>query len=233
MGQLFDNKAGRYDEWYQTTAGRFVDRIEKEAIFSYLEPHAGMSVLDIGCGTGNYSLALAREGLKVTGVDISPAMLASARAKAEAEGLAVEFLQADAGQLPFPDNCFDGVLSVSALEFLPDLAAALRESYRVLKPGGRLVVGVIGRDSDWDRYYTEKARRDSKSVFNQTRLYTLEELRGAMPGGSIRARAVLFTPPHFDYESEQAALALEFAAIQAGRTDGGFVCAASVKQQLF
>lgn len=71
MKQLFDKKADSYDEWYRTAAGRFVDRIEKEAVFSYLEPQAGMSVLDIGCGTGNYSLALAGKGLKVTGVDIS------------------------------------------------------------------------------------------------------------------------------------------------------------------
>lgn len=157
-------------------------------------------------------------------------MLDRACSKATAERLEVKFLQADARQLPFPDNCFDGVISVSVLEFLPDLAAALREAYRVLKPGGRLVVGIIGRDSDWGRYYAEKARRDSKSIFGRARFYTLEELRGAMPGTSIRACAVLFTPPDFDYGLEQEALVLESAAISARRTDGGFVCAVSVKQ---
>ncbi len=229
MKQLFDDKAGSYDSWYQTAAGRFVDRVEKEAVLAYLEPRPGMSVLDIGCGTGNYSLELARRGLRVTGLDISPGMLAKARAKAEAEGLPVEFVLGDAGQLPFRDNSFDGVISVSALEFLPDPGAALREAYRVLKPCGRLVVGVIGRDSSWGRFYAGKACRDPGSVFNRARFYTLDELRRAMPGGSVRVCAVLFTPPDFDYRQEQAAQELETAAVKAGRTDGGFICAVSVK----
>ncbi|MCS5694542.1 hypothetical protein [Desulfofundulus thermocisternus] len=48
MKHLFDDKAGSYDSWYQTAAGRFVDRVEKEAVLAYLEPRPGMSVLDIG-----------------------------------------------------------------------------------------------------------------------------------------------------------------------------------------
>lgn len=228
--QLFDDKAATYDQWYQTRAGMIVDRIEKEAVFSYLQPRAGMSVLDIGCGTGNYSLDLARKGLKVTGIDISPGMLARARAKAAKENLNVKFLLADARQLPFPDKCFDSVIAVSSLEFLPDLREALNEAYRVLKPGGKLVVGVIGRNSAWGRYYMEKARRDSKSVFNRARFYTLEELKNAMPGKDPRARAVLFVPPNFNHELEQAAQELEAAAVEAGRTDGGFIVAVSIKQ---
>lgn len=229
MKQLFDDKAASYDAWYQTGAGRYVDRVEKEAIWAYLEPRAGMTVLDVGCGTGNYTLELARAGVKATGVDISSGMLARAKAKAVAEGLAVEFIQADAVKLPFPDHCFDAVISVSALEFLPDLAAALRECYRVVKPGGRLVVGVIGRDSAWGRYYSAKAGRDPGSVFSRARLYTLDELMDAMPGGQIKARAVLFTPPDFDYTNEQLAREVESAAGRAGRTDGGFICAVALK----
>ncbi|SFR00369.1 class I SAM-dependent methyltransferase [Desulfoscipio geothermicus] len=229
MKQLFDDKADGYDKWYRTPVGRFVDRVEKAAVLAYLEPQPGMSVLDIGCGTGNYSLELARQGLQVTGIDISPGMLARARAKAEAEGLPVQFIRGNAGRLPFGDNSFNYVVSVSALEFLPDLGAALLEAYRVLKPGGRLVVGLIGRDSAWGRFYETKSRREPGSVFNRARLYTLDELHDAMPGRTVRARAVLFTPPEFDYQNEQAAWDLENSAIENGRTDGGFVCAVSIK----
>lgn len=91
------------------------------------------------------------------------------------------------------------------------------------------MVGVLGRDSAWGRYYGEKARRDKSSVYSRGRLYSLDELRDAMPGVTARARAVLFTPPDFDYTREEAAQELESEAIRAGRTDGGFVCAVSVK----
>jgi len=231
LEQLFDRKADSYDDWYKTTAGHLVDHIEKEAILSYLEPRAGMSVLDVGCGTGNYSLALAKDGLLVTGIDISTAMLDRARANAEARGAQVDFLQGDARQLPFQDASFDGIISVSALEFVPNLSSALSELHRVLKPGGKLVVGVVGKDSAWDRFYAEKARKDPESVFTFTRarLYSLKELQNAMPGRKVQTRAVLFIPPDFDFSREQEALKLEAEAVKAGRTDGGFICAMSVK----
>jgi len=110
---LFDEKARHYDEWYQTPLGELVDRIEKEAVYSYLEPREGESILEIGCGTGNYALDLAARGVKVTAVDISPAMLERAREKARALGLEVELLLADARRLPFPDCSFDKALAVT------------------------------------------------------------------------------------------------------------------------
>lgn len=229
MEQLFDSKAGNYDAWYETPAGRLVDRIEREAIYSFLEPKAGTSLLDIGCGTGNYSLPLAKRGLKVTGVDVSTSMLDVARLKAAQDRLDVKFFQANACCLPFPDNYFDHVISVSALEFVPDLAQALQEAMRVLKPGGRLVVGLIGKDSAWGQYYREKAKQKPNSVFNQAKLYTLEELRLAMPGQRISVRAVLFTPPDFNYDAEAEVLAVEAESIKAGRTDGGFICGVAIK----
>ncbi len=226
---LFDEKALKYDEWYRTPAGRFADRVEKEAVLALLEPHPGMSVLDVGCGTGNYSLELAGRGLVVTGLDASPEMIKAARAKAEERGLDVEFVLGDALQLPFGDGSFDAVICVCALEFLPDPKAALLEAYRVLKPGGRLVAGVIGRDSSWGRFYREKAGRDPGSVFGKARFFTLEELRQIMPGKNLKTRAVLFVPPDFDWRQEGLAGEIEEEARRAGREDGGFICAVSEK----
>ncbi|MFA7467493.1 MAG: class I SAM-dependent methyltransferase [Desulfotomaculaceae bacterium] len=229
MSQLFDDMAGSYDSWYGPPSGRVVDRIEKEAIYAYLEPRAGMKILDVGCGTGLYALDLAAKGLDVTGVDISRPMLEQAGAKAKHAGLDVHFMEADALQLPFKDQSFDAVLSVTALEFAPDLSTALSEALRVLKTGGRLVLGLIGRGSDWWRLYDEKSRREPDNIFNRARFYTLEELLAIMPGRTVRGKAVLFVPPDFDYSREEQALAIEAEAVKSGRTDGGFICAVAVK----
>jgi len=229
VSQLFDALAGGYDSWYEEPAGRMVDRIEREVVYSYLAPRAGLRLLDVGCGTGLYALELAARGVEVTGVDIASSMLAQARAKAQNAGLNIRFLEADALRLPFAEQSFDAVLSVVALEFVPDLAAALGEAYRVLKTGGRLVVGLLGRDSDWWRFYDEAARRDPDSVFNRAKFYTLAELLALMPGREVRGQAALFVPPDFDYSREEQALALEAAAVEAGRLDGGFICATSLK----
>lgn len=99
----------------------------------------GMRVLDVATGTGTVALAAAQTvgtGGTVVGLDLSAAMVEKARARTGAG--AVSFQTGDAMHLPFEDASFDAVLCASALFFMPDLAAALREWGRVLKPGGRV-----------------------------------------------------------------------------------------------
>lgn len=91
-------------------------------------------VLDVCCGTGDLALAAARAGGRVTGVDFSQAMLARARAKAPE----LDWVQADATALPFPDGSFDVVTVGFGVRNLADLEAGLRELARVLVPGGRI-----------------------------------------------------------------------------------------------
>ena len=230
MKQLYDQIiANSYDTWYGTAEGCIVGRIVREAVYSYLEPRTGMKLLDIGCGTGQYSLDLAGMGLEIIGADVSLAMLEKARVKASEAGLTVHFVEADAQCLPFTDETFDLVLSVDAMEWVPDFPAALQEAFRVLKTGGRLVVGFIGRDNAWWRFHAEEARRNPNNIFNYARFYTLDELLAAMPGHGMRGKAVLFVPPDFDFSQEEKAMAVEAAAVRAGRTDGGFICAVSIK----
>lgn len=104
-------------------------------------------VLDIGTGTGVVALQAAEKigaGGKVAGIDLSEGMLATAEAKAEKLGFAekVEFSRMDAEKLEFADESFEKVVSLFALLHFPDPLTALREIYRVMKPGGRLVVAV-------------------------------------------------------------------------------------------
>jgi SAM-dependent methyltransferase len=76
-------------------------------------------------------------------------MLAAGRARAEASGVAVQLLQGDVRALPFPDGSFDLVLAVTVLCFVNDAARAVSEMARVLVPGGRLLIGELGRWSLW------------------------------------------------------------------------------------
>jgi ubiquinone/menaquinone biosynthesis C-methylase UbiE len=103
-------------------------------------------VLDVGTGTGLVALragALVSNG-RVIGIDHSPGMLEQASAKAQRSGLSdsVMFRQMDAEHLEFPDQSFDIVLSLYALFHFPEPLVAAREMHRVLRPGGRVVIGV-------------------------------------------------------------------------------------------
>ncbi|HEY9074914.1 MAG TPA: class I SAM-dependent methyltransferase [Anaerolineaceae bacterium] len=102
---------------------------------------AGSRCLDVGCGTGNYTLALAQAaGCRCTGIDPSAQMLEQAAAQAAQIGgnLPVEFFPGSAGRLDFPAETFDLVFSVDVIHHVPDRAAYFAEAWRVLKPGGRL-----------------------------------------------------------------------------------------------
>jgi ubiquinone/menaquinone biosynthesis C-methylase UbiE len=103
--------------------------------FERLGDPRGRDVLDYGCGHGMAAVVLARRGARVTAFDLSPAYLAEARARAEANGVAVAFVQADGERLPFADGSFDAVWGHAILHHL-DLRTAAPELSRVLRPGG-------------------------------------------------------------------------------------------------
>lgn len=95
----------------------------------------GKDVLDYGCGHGMAAVVLARRGARVTGFDLSSGYVDEARQRAEANGVAIRFQQADAEHLPFEDQSFDAVWGCAILHHL-DLDRAGRELRRVLRPGG-------------------------------------------------------------------------------------------------
>ncbi|MGH9941419.1 MAG: class I SAM-dependent methyltransferase [Pyrinomonadaceae bacterium] len=107
----------------------------------------GLKVLEIGCGLGTDGAQFARAGAAYTGVDLTDAAVELARRRFEVEGLPGEFRTADAEALDFADESFELVYSHGVLHHTPDIARALGEVRRVLRPGGRAVVMVYHRDS--------------------------------------------------------------------------------------
>lgn len=98
-----------------------------------------LKILDVGCGTGFFTILLAKQGHNVTGTDLTPDMIENARILAKEEGTECEFQVMDAEHLSFPDQSFDVVISRNLTWTLPEAAQAYKEWSRVLKPGGLLL----------------------------------------------------------------------------------------------
>jgi ubiquinone/menaquinone biosynthesis C-methylase UbiE len=101
-----------------------------------LSPQEGKRYLDIGCGTGNYTVALANKGIQFTGIDPSEVMLKEARAKSNK----VEWVNGVVENIPFKDETFGGALAVLTTHHWQDIAKGFKELYRVLQPGSKCVI---------------------------------------------------------------------------------------------
>ncbi len=159
----------RYERYDQVAADYDRSRIAlgTEIIAGLLaagaKPLEELELLDAGCGTGNYSAALAGEVGRITAVDLSAEMLAVARAKlaAAAEAGRIDFREASIDALPFTEASFDAVMFNQVLHHLEagdDPAygghrRALAEAHRVLRPGGRVVVNVCSHEQLQDGYW--------------------------------------------------------------------------------
>lgn len=182
-----------------------MDVVEHEIIAATARPKQGEKAIDLGCGTGSYTYWLSDLGLSVVGVDVSRKMLGVARRK---QCNVVTFVQADLLGLPFDNNTFDLAICNIVLEFIQDPAAALREGFRVLKPGGRLVVGCINRFGAWAKKYTERGQQDPASVYRYARFFSVEELSGTLPFHPSEVRFGLYVGPD-EFQVFDTAMRLE------------------------
>jgi O-methyltransferase / aklanonic acid methyltransferase len=141
--RLFDDSAGAYDRTGPSVFARFGTRLAEQVPLVQ-----GARVLDVATGRGAALLPVARRlgsHGHVTGIDLSTGMLREAERAVRAEGLVnVALRTMDAEHLDFADRTFDAVLCAHAIFLFPDQEAALREMYRVTKPGGYLGVSIFG-----------------------------------------------------------------------------------------
>jgi ubiquinone/menaquinone biosynthesis C-methylase UbiE len=138
-----------------------------------LEPSDGERLLEVGPGTGYYSLPVARwlgQGtLEI--LDLQREMLDHTLRAAAGQGLDnILATHGDAGALPYPDDRFDGAFLVAALGEVPDQEAALRELARVVRPGGRVVVGELFGDPHWVRLTALRHRAERAGLLFERRI---------------------------------------------------------------
>jgi SAM-dependent methyltransferase len=139
--------------WMAGDFGQVAKIIETgaEEFIARLAIKPGTRLLDVACGSGNLALPAARLGAIVTGVDIAPNLLEQARARAEAEGLTIQFDEGDAENLPYADASFETVVSMYGAMFAPRPELVAAELVRVCQPGGRIAManwtpeGFIGQ----------------------------------------------------------------------------------------
>lgn len=224
MENVFNHFYQDYDSWYDTPVGKFFDEVEYEALQQLIEIYPGAKVLEVGCGTGLYSLKITWLGAHLTGIDIAPNMLDQAKAKFQANHLEADFQIMNARSLSFADNSFDRVFSMAAFEFIEDIQAAYNEMYRVTKPGGIIVIGTIQKGSAWQELYTSEIFKDS--AFAYANFKTAEYLIALDPKSYHKHQECLFTPPGLDEVEYSHDNELRY---QEQGLKGGFVCVQFIK----
>jgi SAM-dependent methyltransferase len=123
-----------------------IDDAPPTDLFARVPVGPGHEVLDVAAGTGNVALRAAAAGARVVGLDLTPELFTVARRRAERAGLDVEWMEGDAEDLPFDDECFDVVLSVFGVQFAPRHHIVADELIRVCRPGGR--IGLVSWTPD-------------------------------------------------------------------------------------
>jgi ubiquinone/menaquinone biosynthesis C-methylase UbiE len=194
--ELFDEWPERYDDWFTTPTGLLVKKYESDLLLQLLRPKSDEFILDAGCGTGIFTLDVLSLGTHVIGVDLSLPMLS--RAEQKARGYHFQGVLADISFLPFQENAFDKVVSVTALEFIEDGKKAMEELFRVTKKGGRIAVATLNSLSPW----AERRKAEAKKghlLFKKAIFRSPDELLTLAP-----VKGVIRTAIHFQKEDDPA-----------------------------
>lgn len=205
---VFNRFALEYDQWFIENS--FAYQSEVEAIRRFI-PDTGLGI-EVGAGSGRFSIPF---GIK-TGIEPSEEMAGIARSR----GLFI--IRALAEELPFADETFDYVLMVTVICFLTDPPAAIKEIRRVLKPGGRLIIGFIDRESHLGKRY--ESMKDSSRFYKGARFYSVPDVMDILASSGFHDPQLcqtLFTNP-----KDMAGC----DTVRAGHGEGGFVVLKGNKQ---
>ena len=138
-----------YARWRASKLGAITERLERQLILELVGDVSGCRILDVGCGDGEFAVELKKRGAIVVGIDASAEMIDAAKGRSKLQNASIDFQVGMAEHIPFPAEQFDVVTAITILCFVDDATPVFREIARVLRPGGRLVIGELGKWSTW------------------------------------------------------------------------------------
>ena len=189
QNRLFDEWPDRYDEWFRTPVGTLVKRYESALLLDLLQPSPGETILDVGCGTGIFTLDVLKLGPSVVGLEISLPMLMRARQKTGDSPFRP--VTADMLSLPFANDVFDKTVSMTALEFVENAQDAIRELFRVTRKGGTVVVTTLNSLSPWATRRKQKAEK-GHHLFKKMVFRSPDDMRRLAPVDGVLKTAIHF-----------------------------------------
>jgi ubiquinone/menaquinone biosynthesis C-methylase UbiE len=176
---LFDERVDVYDDWFSTPIGRLVKEYETALILEFLRPSKGDAILDAGCGSGIFTQDILEPGAVMVGLDVSLPMLV--RAGEKTAGRPFYRVRGDMSDLPFGNDVFDKTVSITAIEFIRDAGGAIKELFRVTRPGGAVVVATLNSLSPWSFQRQKEAEQGRKPLFENIVFRSPDEVRALAP----------------------------------------------------
>ena len=186
----FNAIADEYEAWYATPLGGFVVGDEERTLLGAVGDAPGR-LLDVGAGTGWWSRVFARRGFTITALEPSAPMRRVGAARGDEP---IGWVPGTAEDLPWPDAAFDVVLVMTALEFVADPPRAIAEAWRVLRPGGALVVGLLDALSPWAALYRHLADRGVEPWTRAT-FFAPDDVAGLLEMPLDARRSCVFLAP--------------------------------------
>lgn len=179
-----------YAQWRSSALGEITESLEQHLILELAGRLSGKSVLDVGCGDGTLLSIFCGAGAALAaGCDPDARMIAKAAERSAPLGHRSAFLCGRAENLPFHDRSFDIVTAVTVLSFVRERVRAVQEMARVLRPGGRIVIGDLGRWSIWAASRRMRALRGDR-FWSSAHFTTARELCNLAAAAGLRVDAV-------------------------------------------